>query len=1240
MGNSRVGHILLLMLVMSFLLVIQSSPGYSALTVRPNGQTTGGFTVCFSLYAPPGHSFQLERAVSYLEAKGFTLQYLSPKMLSAMFSGSASAVGSLFHTQIVLERNGSNVYYTPVSPAVSPSELSGLLVGGLSNRTLFQPQFIVLGKIEDGRITQSQLPHSLTLDGLAVSATYLSPQALREIYNVTPLIRDGGRGQTVAIIDAYGDPNIYQDLNQFDSLYHLPPVNLTIVPIGQYQPSLGIASGWNVETALDVEAVHSIAPYAKIVLVVASSPANPLFEAVDYVVSTDIANITSMSWGAPENLFGESGYVFSIAGQEILNYPYLDYYFQIGAQEGITFLASSGDEGSNGGTPVNTGGVLFPSSSPFVTSVGGTTVFPSGGNPNLPETNVSYGNETAWSISAQYLGATVSSTGGYSTFFPSPWYQRYVTHSSFRTTPDVSADANPYTGFPVVVDGQQEVIGGTSLSSPLWAGMVADMNSYLNVSLGLLSPYLYSIYQSGSYTQDFHRIYFGSNGEFRANGSYNLVTGLGTPNVGELVQTLRGMVGSEPSVQASVSVPGEMYPQAMPGQKVSISAEISYPNGTTLSSGKVSMEVVTPNGEVLNTSSMEYNGSAWEATYLVPENGSPGTWYSYILLNGKPIWQADFQVGLSGVILSPVPYPLGPPLEPNQAFVIEMIAQYPNGTQVTQGNFTAYFIKDGRTVFSVPLVPVNSSGIILFVNQYSLLDNMPQGNYIMVINGSGLSIYTYETFGNPLSGGVVPKISTAIISAPSGSTLTAIAQTISGTFSSNVTVYLINQNGTVILTQEMEPATNAVQFGFQSLFGLYEANITLPSLPPGFYTLLFHDTYNSSSGLEEGNFTTQIYVSPPTVPLNLTLSAHVFEGQRVYVYARAPVNPSLLTLALYPLSYSYISPLLASLTEVSMYYNSTLGEWVGNFTVPSIINNETVYQGLTSSYLSGPWGVIVSGESYSALPLLGYSTVYVLPYTYLGSLTINSSISTPFLFNGQLRDVAVSSLTIQNQKGIILDGDYIGNLTVVNSSVQIIGSTVGSVVVRDSALNISKSTLGGTKSIVVTAVGSDVQVYSSVFQNSTYAFRQVSSNITYSSTSFQTKQLSAIPQPIISPGVVNVTAPVSSLNFSVDQPVRILSVTLDGRPAQFSVAEMGNTTEVSVQFNSTAETDGVHQLTVTLSNGISYTEQVEVSNLYHQVSLSQSLDEGLKKADEMTYVTLAVALVALLLSVVIILRRR
>jgi subtilase family serine protease len=340
----------------------------------------------------------------------------------------------------------------------------------------------------------------------------LSPSQVRHAYGFDQ-VTNQGEGQTIAIVDAFDDPNIESDLSVFSTKFGLPACTTSngcfqkIYAAGKPRSD----AGWALEMALDVEWAHAIAPKAKIMLVEAAtnSLAN-LFLAVDTAVSNG-ANVVSMSWGGGE-FSSESSY---------------DTHF---FASGVTFTASSGDSG-NGGE--------YPASSPFVVSVGGTTLHvDSGGN---------YLSETAWS----------GSGGGQSAFENEPLYQATFPipndPSGKRGIPDVSYDGDPATGFPVYdsvrYQGQTGwfQVGGTSAGAPQWAALLAIANSLrLAANKPLLSSSnintaLYAAALS-NYSANYHDVVSGTNGNCgescSASTGYDYVTGLGTPKAVAILDSL------------------------------------------------------------------------------------------------------------------------------------------------------------------------------------------------------------------------------------------------------------------------------------------------------------------------------------------------------------------------------------------------------------------------------------------------------------------------------------------------------------------------------------------------------------------------------------------------------------------------------------------------------------------------------------------------------------------------------
>ena len=284
----------------------------------------------------------------------------------------------------------------------------------------------------------------------STSPAGLSPASIKAAYGF-PTGSTAGAGKTIAIVDAYDDPSAEADLGVFSSQYGLPACTTANGCFKKVDQSGGTSyprkdPGWALEISLDIQWAHAIAPGAKILLVEASSNsfAN-LLAAEDYAKTH--SNYVSNSWGASE-FSGESSY---------------DSHF---AQSGVAFFVSSGDAG----LPAE-----YPSASPNVVSVGGTTLHFSGGK---------FTSETGWSSGGGGCSSYEAATPAQSAF--SGYSQ--VACAGKRATPDVSLDADPASGVSVYdttrYQGQQGwfTVGGTSASSPMWAGRAAVTGTLVNAA--------------------------------------------------------------------------------------------------------------------------------------------------------------------------------------------------------------------------------------------------------------------------------------------------------------------------------------------------------------------------------------------------------------------------------------------------------------------------------------------------------------------------------------------------------------------------------------------------------------------------------------------------------------------------------------------------------------------------------------------------------------------------------------
>ena len=432
-----------------------------------------------------------------------------------LVNGTASLVNSLFavgthSVQATYSGNGDGFAGSAVaaSPSIAVAPIGS---GGASGYAL--PMYASASALgQDGGVS----PMS------TASPTGMTPTQILQAYGFNTVsfgsTAANGAGTTIAIVDAYDDPNIANDLQQFDAQFGLP--NPTFTKVNETGGSTPPATnnGWATEIALDVEWSHAVAPGANILLVEANSDYDSdLMTAVSYASQASGVVAVSMSWGGSESS-GETAYDSDFTTPS--------------GHPGVTFLASSGDTGA----PVS-----YPSASPNVVSVGGTSLYLTAQN--------NYSSESGWS----------GSGGGISADESQPAYQKgVVTQSStYRTNPDVSYDADPNTGFPVYDTlnnppsapwGQW---GGTSDASPQWAALVAIADQgravYGKSSLDGPTQTLPTLY--GLPAGDFHDITTGTSTgspNYSAGPGYDLVTGRGTPYANLIIPALAGLSTTPP----------------------------------------------------------------------------------------------------------------------------------------------------------------------------------------------------------------------------------------------------------------------------------------------------------------------------------------------------------------------------------------------------------------------------------------------------------------------------------------------------------------------------------------------------------------------------------------------------------------------------------------------------------------------------------------------------------------------
>jgi subtilase family serine protease len=389
--------------------------------------------------------------------------------------------------------------------------VAGLSMGEVARAQQEEGRASDVGVVDDHRLSWARTHHIVQGDAQTGPVAY-SPTQIRHAYGFDAIFNQGA-GQTMAIVDAYDDPNIEADLGVFDKQFNLRTCTsnngcFRKVYATSKQPAAD--SDWAMEIALDVEWAHAIAPQADIVLVEAASDnLGDLLTAVSVAVRSG-ASTVSMSWGGTE-----------WSGERSMDTRFVS--------NGVTFVAASGDLGS---------GVQYPAASESVLAVGGTSLsLDSHGN---------YLSESAWG----------GSGGGLSAYEFKPLYQATFgipdDGKGVRGVPDVSYSSDPIKGFSVyesvrIANGQAGwfQVGGTSAATPQWSALIAIANSMRAAArksrLNSTNSDLYSLAKT-RIAADFHAVANGTNGSCGticdAGPGYDFITGLGSPRAVNLIAAL------------------------------------------------------------------------------------------------------------------------------------------------------------------------------------------------------------------------------------------------------------------------------------------------------------------------------------------------------------------------------------------------------------------------------------------------------------------------------------------------------------------------------------------------------------------------------------------------------------------------------------------------------------------------------------------------------------------------------
>ncbi len=481
------------------------------------------------LFAPtPG---QVRQVVSYLQSQGFTITAIASNNQLIDATGSVAQAQQAFNTRINNYWLGGHTFYANATAPSLPAPLVPLVtsIGGLDNSLHYQPHYRKLN-------TRSAAPGGYTPDDLATA------------YDATPLQNAGfqGDGQAVALFELDG----YQsgDVAQYFQAYDLGNPSITNVLVDGFNGSAGQAA---IETELDIEVTAAMAPHARQIVYEGPNTTQGLNDTYNRIVTDHKAHIAVVSWGICEASSGPG------------ELQTLDNIFKQAAAQGIAFFAASGDAGAYDCGDDNPA-VDSPASDPYVTGVGGT---------NLQLSSGAYDYESVWSNSKSKLRSPkgAGSGGGISnTFKLPPWQSGPGVDNQYsngnRQVPDVTADANPATGYSIYCTVMNAgcpssgwiTVGGTSAAAPLWAGSMALINQYLRADgkarVGFANPTLYRLFNVQQAFPAFHDITDGTNLLYSATTGYDLASGLGSPDIYNIARDL-DPGGSAPSINRGATRP-------------------------------------------------------------------------------------------------------------------------------------------------------------------------------------------------------------------------------------------------------------------------------------------------------------------------------------------------------------------------------------------------------------------------------------------------------------------------------------------------------------------------------------------------------------------------------------------------------------------------------------------------------------------------------------------------------------